>query len=382
MQIDLVFPKMPPATDGIGDHTARLAAALRQRVDVRVRTSQNAADAVPGVEVVNAFQLPPRRGILDIVNSVGTMPPDWLIVQFNQFSYGRWGLNPFLPLALYRLKQRHPSMKLAVLFHEDFVPVTSIANGVMTTWQRAQFWCLGALSDRIFFSIRPWTDRYRSWFPSTPVHHLPVGSNIPRVEGDRRTIRQEIKIGSRTPVVGVFGSLHASRLLTHIRAAYDAIGDGSDSTAAHPDPLLLYIGPDGTDFEHAMGDRRVHAAGCLPAQEVSRHFQAMDVYLAPFVDGVSTRRGSFMTGLQHGAPTVSTVGPLTDPELKRINGEAARLAPADEPASFAGAARDLMADADRRQAIGEAAFAVYDRYYTFDVIADRLLNHLCETVQT
>ncbi|NBC86063.1 MAG: glycosyltransferase [Bacteroidetes bacterium] len=380
MQIDLVFPKMPPATDGIGDHTARLAEALVQSVDVRVHTSQDAADPVPGVDVVNAFRLPPRRGILDIGDSVGTTPPDWLLVQFNQFSYGRWGLNPFLPLALYRLKQQHPPMNLAVLFHEDFVPVTSFENGVMTTWQRAQFWCLGALSDRIFFSIRPWRDRYRSWFPSTPVNHLPVGSNIPRLDADRRTVRQEIGIGARTPVLGVFGSLHASRLLTHIRAAYDAIGTDSDSTAAHTDPLLLYIGPDGADFERAMGRRRVHSAGCLPGPDVSRHFRAMDVYLAPFVDGVSTRRGSFMTGLQHGTPTVSTLGPLTDQELQRVDGQAACLAPADEPASFARAARDLMADADRRQELGETARALYDRRFSFDVIADSLLTQLCETV--
>ena len=61
-------------------------------------TAQPVADAIDGVEVVHAFRLPPRRGVWDLVETVRANPPDWLFVQFNQFSYGRWGLNPFCRL--------------------------------------------------------------------------------------------------------------------------------------------------------------------------------------------------------------------------------------------------------------------------------------------
>ena len=32
----------------------------------------------------------------------------------------------------------------------------------MTTWQRAQFWALGALADHVFFSIDPWVQKYQA----------------------------------------------------------------------------------------------------------------------------------------------------------------------------------------------------------------------------
>jgi len=102
----------------------------------------------------------------------------------------------------------------------------------------------------------------------------------------------------------------------------------------------------------------------------------MDLYLAPFVDGVSTRRGSFMTGLQHGIPTVSTIGPLTDPLLQDANDEAHCLAPVDSPGEFARTAHALWNAPQRRAQMGRAGRAFYNTHFAFDVVADRLLNHL------
>ena len=374
MTIDLIFPVLPPTLDGIGDHTARLAEALENHVTVRVRTAQATYDSIPGVEIETAFSYPPRRGVLELVDTVPADPPDWMFLQFNQFSYGRWGLNPFLPLALFQLSRRLPAMRIAVMFHEDFVPVTNWKNALMTTWQRAQFWALGQLADHVFFSIGPWIQQYNNWFPNTPVDHLPVGSNMPYVETDRIAIRGELGIASDTVVLGVFGSLHNSRLLSHIRAAGDAVQQETD------DLLLLYIGPHGPGFKDAMRDLPVLDAGRLPAMEVSRHFQAMDCLLAPFTDGVSTRRGSFMTGLQHGIASVATRGPLTDEVLREADGTAVLLAPVEDPDRFAQHTLSLWQEPDRRQLIGNAGRRLYDDHFAFDATAKTLANHLSKEV--
>lgn len=370
MTIDLVFPILPPTLDGIGDHTARLAEALSGRATVRVLTAQAQADPIPGATVETAFSHPPRRGVLTLAEAVRADPPDWLFLQFNQFSYGRWGLNPFLPMVLSQIRRHCPSTRLAVLFHEDFLPATTWRNAIMTTWQRAQFWALGRLADRVFFSIEPWVQQYQSWFPETPADHLPVGSNIPQVEAERETVRHRLGIDEKTVILGVFGSLHESRLLSHIRAAAETVQDDAE------DALLLYIGPHGEDFRRAMNGCPVLDAGRLPGRSVSRHFQAMDVYLAPFVDGASTRRGSLMTGLQHGVPTVSTVGPLTDPVLREADGETVHLAPVENVDAFAQCVRALQRDAGRRAEIGAAGRQLYEENFTFDALAERLLNHL------
>lgn len=371
MTIDLIFPVLPPTLDGIGDHTARLAEALSRRATVRVLTAQDESNPIPGVPVEPAFTHPPRRGVLELTSAVQADPPDWLFLQFNQFSYGRWGLNPFLPAALYRAKQRCPDMRLAVLFHEDFLPATTWKNAVMTTWQRPQFWMLGRLADHVFFSIEPWVRQYRSWFPDTPVDHLPVGSNIPHVDADREAVRETLGIDDGTFVAGVFGSLHESRLLSHIRTAADAIRDEAD------DALLLYVGPDGEEFQRAMNGVPVLDAGRLSARAVSRHFQAMDLYLAPFIDGVSTRRGSFLVGLQHGLPTVSTHGPLTDPMFRDHDGTTFALAPADDPYAFGRAVAALHRTPERRSAMKSGARRLFEDDFGWETIADRALRALC-----
>jgi len=370
MRIDLVFPRFPPALDGIGDHTARLAEALSSHATVRVLTAQTEPARPPGPTVENAFSYPPRRGVWELIEAIRGHPPDWIFLQFNQFSYGRWGLNPFLPGALYQIKRRCSGVRIAVMFHEDFLPVTSWRNAVMTTWQRAQFWALGRLADRVFFSIDPWVQRYQSWFPGTSVDHLPVGSNIPRIDANRTAVRQLIGVEEGTFILGVFGSLHESRLLPHIRKATESVWKAGGT------PSLLYIGPHGDEFRQELEDLPVFDAGCLPAREVSRRFQAMDLYLAPFVDGVSTRRGSFMTGLQHGIPTVSTAGRLTDPVLRTADEKAFRLAPADRPDQFAQCVRALWKAPERRTALGTAGQQLYDQHFAFDVIAEQLTQNL------
>ena len=145
MRLDVLFPFLPPALDGIGDHTAHLArAAAEAGADVRVLTAMEGADPIPGARVERAFAPPipsPIRGaeaaarpnrVGQAIAAVERDPPDWLLVQFQQFSYGRYGFNPWLPLALARLKRTRPGVRLAVMMHEDFVPVTSWKFAVMT----------------------------------------------------------------------------------------------------------------------------------------------------------------------------------------------------------------------------------------------------------
>lgn len=370
MKVDLLFPVLPPKLDGIGDHTARLAQALSRHADVRVLTTQAEHDPIPGVSVETAFSLPPRRGVYELIDAVHDASPDWLFIQFNQFSYGRWGLNPFLPLTVRRLRKSPHAPRIAIMFHEDFVPVTNWKNAIMTTWQRWQFWMLGRLADQVFFSIDPWVERYRSWFPDTPVHHLPVGSNMPHVVADRQAVRTELGINPDTFVLGVFGSLHNSRLIGHIRHATKAVADASNNFK------LLYIGPHGDAFCRAMESWPVLDGGRLPAEAVSRHLRAMDVHLTPFVDGVSTRRGSFMAGLQHGVPTVATHGPLTDALLTRRHKQAFLLAPVEAPDRFAEHVVALWRQPEKRRAMGKAGEDLYREHFTFEAAAGTVADRL------
>lgn len=373
MKLHLVFPALPPTLDGIGDYTARLAAALQARQhEVKVFTAQEAFDEVPGVAVQRAFAIRPPRATRRLFDAVRRDPPDWLVVQYNPFSYGRWGLNPYLPLVLQRIKRRCPRMRIAVMVHEPFVPVESWSTALMTTWQRGQLWLLGQTSDLVFFSIAPWAERFRRWFPGTPVHHLPVSSNVPRTSAPRQAVREEIGLAPDDFVVGVFGGAHPSRLLHFVRAAVEAVQ--ADVRALR----VLYVGAAGTRVRDALGDAALIDAGALPAAEVSRHFAAMDLYLAPFRKGVSTRRGSFLVGLQHGVATVSTRGIHTDAALLDADGSAFLLASDDDSSGYGRLASALAQDEARRSRIGRTGETLFQTSFCWPRIADTLLTALEE----
>lgn len=370
MRIDLVFPAVPPAHDGIGDHTARLARILSEHCSVRILTAQRDPAPIPGVEIESAFSLDRPWRIFDLCESVAVHPPDWLVVQFNQFSYGRWGFNPFLPLALDRVRRSTPAVNVAWIAHEDFMPATSLSSALMHFWQRWQFRALGERSDQIFFSIEPWVRKYGPWFPDTPVHHLPIGSNIPFVEEDPAPLRTELELNNAF-VVGFFGTLRA-RLLDHIDAALQALGEQPS------DVVFLYVGPDGDELREALPDAPLLDAGRLPAEDVSRHLRVMDLHLTPFIDGVSTRRGSFMAGLQHGVPTLATDGELTDPLLRKAHEQAFVLSPTGDPGAFASAAVTLMNNPDRRRQLGREGQRLYDETFSFDITTPAFLDTLRE----
>lgn len=376
MTIDLVFPALPPALDGIGDHTALLAEALhRAGCSVRVHTAQPNAAPIPGVDVSKDFDITNPWNVRRLASAVAADPPDWLLVQFNQFSYGRYGFNPWLPWTLREIQRRNPEVRIAWMAHEDFVPPKNWKFAIMRQWQRWQFRKLGEIADSIFFSIDPWVRKYQSWFPETPVFHLPVGSNIPHEGCSRMEARQAIGIDLDAFVVGVFGTMRASRLPGHIRAAVLALHERD------PQIRLLYVGPDGEALQAALPGISIIDAGRLPASEVSVHLSAMDIHLAPFVDGLSTRRGSAMAGLQHGVTTLSTDGPLTDTVLRDLNRSAFVLTPVESQSAYAQSALELYPDDARRLEISQSGQRVFNNLFSWEAIAERLITTLGNSSQ-
>lgn len=372
MDIDLMFPVLPPAFDGIGDHTAHLACNLAKKgCGVRIWTASKEATPIPNVEIRSVLRTGVSTDISASVDSMSSVPPDWLVVQYNPFSYGTRGWNPYLIFSLRRLRSLAPKLRVAAIIHEPFLPPDSLRWAIMSVWQRWQFWRLGQLADALFFSTELWASTFTTWFPESNVYHLPVGSNIPIIRGNHRTeVRARYQIPEDAFVVGVFGSGHPSRLLSFIAAALKSIRQ------AEPSLEILYIGTAGDKVRHELSAFTVHDAGALPASDVSRHFGAMDLYLAPFRKGVSSRRGSFWAGVQHGVATISTYGIHTGPTLHRAAGRCFLLAPDDDPTAYAESALRLAIDSQSRSDIAAEGARLFSRHYTWPVLTERLLTAL------
>jgi glycosyltransferase involved in cell wall biosynthesis len=220
----------------------------------------------------------------------------------------------------------------------------------------------------VFSSTQVWAEMLRSWRPRRPVVHLPVGSNIPDRRAHRSRMRESLGAGSGDAVLAAFGTGHPSRRLEYVAAAANAVAQRRGPT------LLLNLGANAPTVGGLTGDVRVEAPGALPADKVAAVLAAADVFLAPFVDGVTTRRGSFMAALRAGVAVVATSTPATDDILR--NDPGITLVPIGQVDAFADAAVRLSQDGDLRAGAASAVVELYDSQFDWPVLARLLLERL------
>ncbi|PQV65209.1 Glycosyltransferase involved in cell wall bisynthesis [Abditibacterium utsteinense] len=376
VKIALVAAALPPQLNGIGDYTANLARELAKSHQVSILTATNTPfDPILGLEIHPIFRIGDAKSFRAIDAWTRREKPDWIVLQYQCFSYGKWGFNLELPRAMARVARHaknESGTRFALMMHEPFVRATTPKNAVMSLWQRWQLWSLGQNARANFFSIEAWQNEFSPWFPRRANVHLPVMSNIPALFAARDAARRELGLENRDFVLGIFGTAHDSRLLERALDAARAVSE------AGWQPVVLYIGPHGAAMRAALPGLQILAPGALPAPEISRHFAAMDIYLATFVDGVSTRRGSLMAALQHGVPVVGTAGNLTDTLWHRENGRSIALAPVADAQRFAALVADLVSNPEKRQKMGSAGRALYEREFSVEVTA----RHLMETLDS
>jgi glycosyltransferase involved in cell wall biosynthesis len=121
------------------------------------------------------------------------------------------------------------------------------------------------------------------------------------------------------------------------------------------------------------GAGNVYCTGYIPPEEVSRWFQSSDLFLAPFLDGMTTRRTSAISAMAHGLPVVTTRGPLFDAPVF----EQSPLVITDcDTHQFSEAVLRLMKNEALRREIGAATALFFERLFRWSVIANRLLS--CE----
>jgi glycosyltransferase involved in cell wall biosynthesis len=343
MRISLLYRDRGASVDGIRDYTTQLAGALGAR----------GADV--SVELLDANRFPSRLKEADAV-----------IVQYNPFSYGRWGVAPWLPAGMHRVKGGDRGPLLALMVHEPYMPLSNWRAALMGGWQRLQMVALRSAADVTFVSIERWVDAVRRCGPRRSVHHLPVGSTLPDMRSRRDSARVMLKVEDPTIVLTAFGTGHPSRLTRHIEAAATALHE-----AGH-DVVLLNLGAGAPRPEGVPQAVPVETPGRLESGALATYLSAADIFVAPFIDGVSARRSTFIAALQHALPIVAIDGPLTDRFIRKA-ARACRLVPSLDPEPFAGAVVELARRPREREQFAQGARLLYEQRFAWPVIADQVL---------
>ena len=295
---------------------------------------------------------------------------DWLVVEYNPFGFGKWGYCPWLIATLRRLKKSRQA-RVAVMFHETQVPDRPFKLWVMRQWQNRQLRALARLADTIFVSTTRWIAEIQDVFPRAVCHHLPVGSNLPASKLSYEEAREKLKIPQDTLVLGMFGSSHPSRMTDWMSAAVRAAATVQDKL------VVLYVGKDGKSFREVCAGFAFMDEGPLPAEAAADRMRAMDLLISPFIDGISTRRGSAIAGFQHGVAVGSTWAHHTDALLREGAPENLILAPRDDQNAFTEKIMQWIATKWKRAESGRDEMeAFFQRHFAWPVIARKTLDQL------
>jgi glycosyltransferase involved in cell wall biosynthesis len=348
----LITPEFPPLPGGVSEHSRVLAAAAAGRgLAVHVWTTAGAQPA-EGIQLhtnLGAFT-PAELAQTDAALDRHAAPRD-ILVQWVPHGFGSRGMN--VHVGRWVARRAAKGDRVDVMVHEPFVDYfkgswIQPARGLV---QRRMTRRVVRAARRVWMSIPGWESRLLPMLrQGASLRVLPVPGTIPV---DRSTsaiadVRRRA-LGPATRLVGHFGAggpYAEAALQSAVRAL----------SAERQDVAFVCIGRGSTELAGRLQAPRVTATGTIDLTSLSHHLSACDVLLQPYVDGVSGRRTTTISALEHGVPVATTVGPLSEPFWK--DSRAVAVVPADAPHLLAAAVEELLAD-DRRAEAQSAAVALY-----------------------
>jgi glycosyltransferase involved in cell wall biosynthesis len=365
--------RVPPAPDGVGDYTYHLARAIAGECRVTILTTQGQQ----GGREHERFEIVPLvrdwgfGGWAELWALLQRLQPTVVNIQWVPFMWGRYGINFSLPLLALRL--RWAGYVTTTTVHELYVRIDQWGRLIVGPIQRLQLLLLILGSTRVIATTecwRHWILRYMPW-RRHDVICVPAGSNIPLPEGlvpDRAECRRRLQISHDQIVVAVFSPFSAGKMLGVIARTWGAL------RGRYPGLQLVVIGADADEMRRRAPsiawDESVRWTGYLPPADVSTWLWASDLLLAPFDDGISTRRTSVITALAHGLPVVSTRGALTDRDV--FDNSPVVLTDVDDEAGIVDAVERLIRDRDARHSLRQSSLGFYQSHFAWPSIAEQV----------
>ena len=374
-----VTGEYPPMLGGVGRYTAELARALHvQGAQIAVLTDRQvtASSQPDAVRVLTQSGGWGWRLLTDVPARAREVGADWVHIQYQTAAYG---MHPAINALPYFLR-RH-GLRTAWTYHDLRIPYLFPKAG-----DRLRHWVtrlpLRVANAVVVTNQSDWQS-VQEQTRAGQLHRVPIGSDIEsRQFSDEERSRRRAARGydSGQLVLGYFGFLNASKGgLTLVETLAALVQDGRD---AH----LLMIGErvgasDETNFSYLQQveasiaeqglDNRVQWTGHKSDAEVAAEFDAIDVLVMPYEDGMSLRRSTLTAALANGCAIVTThpQGPTPEltPDVDLL------LVPPRDPAKTAAAVARIAEDA--RLAVNLRANARQAaRQFRWDVIAARHLE--------
>lgn len=338
----IVSPSRHGEFDGIGDYAHRLSEALSTAMPASHVTMGRDLRAVPASEVSAVLlQYYPRA----FFGADGRTVRRWLRTL------------------------RASGIPVVTTMHELWPPATRSLRrmGARAVMRHVAGRVIAQSSDVVCTLDRSVSELMRAGLidpPRTTV--IPVGSNIERVAGP--------PLPPRSPrTVTMFGQPAAMHRPTLAALAQWLEQQRGTVTLRWLNRSVAESQQTWVD-ELGLSTAHIEFFGGLGIPDASALLASADLALAPYVDGVSTRRTTLVAQLQHGRPIVGTDGVSTGALLR--DQSALALVPVGVPGDFVGTVERLLGEPATRIAMGDAAAALFDAEFSWPRIADAYLRLL------
>lgn len=381
MKICLLSARFPPQRCGVGDYTYFLSGALAGRGhSVDVLTAMGELDELlypppVGVQVHRVVTSWEAKGLPDLIGHLRRLRSQVLVIQYTPHSFDHRGITfaiNLLPTLL-----RFSQVRIITNFHELYITFSrSIKRNTGALWQRSSAMLLATASHALTVTAPEWQSRLQSIGIRKSVEMIPVGSNIPLApisDEDRALLRNSIFRKTDGLLVAGFGARHDRDIPTALYALQQLKKRGPAKLVwiggGNPNPQQT-LSIEQALRDHGLDGNDVEWTGALRHPEVSRLLSACDVMILPFVDGVSTRRTSAVSALQHGLPLLTTRGASLQPWF--VQGENVYLSPTGDRQGLADGLVELARRPDLRARLAQGGRRLYETYFGWDVIAQQV----------
>ena len=364
----LITSEYPPQPGGVSDYTYQLAnslAAVGNHVHVWCPPHSTERSGSPGIIVHPDLGTFRPKDLREVSRRLNRFPaPRRILVQWVPHGYGFFSMNLGFCAWLWNRVARHRD-KVELMVHEPFLAFGegSWRQNIPAMVHRLMTMILLRTADRVWISIPEWERCLRPYAFGRPVpfQWRPIPSNVPVIDNlvAAQTVRRRYGMNNGL-LIGHFGT-YGRPVASLLEPILFAIGQ---DFAQH---TILLMGIGSEDFRQALVERKpelalqIQATGALAPEDLSSHFAACDLLIQPYLDGVSTRRTSFMAGLAHGRAIVTTSGRATEP-LWATTGAVA-LASAGDADGFVKLLNELCEDESKRERMGNLARKLYQERF-------------------
>lgn len=369
----IITCEYPPQTGGVSDYTYCVAEALAAQGDevhVWYRDYSAPPPQLEGVTLHRELGQFTPSDLRRVGAELDRFPsPRRILVQWVPHGYGYRSMNVAF-CGWLRNRAVRKQDRVEIMLHEPFLPFSSksIRQSAVALVHRFMTVVLLQAAERVWMSIPGWENRWRPYALGRriPFQWLPIPAGIPVRDDPAGVEAERHKRGRGTGfLIGHFGT-YGPPVTQFLEPILFAL-------ASEPaDQRVLLMGRGSEEFRRAMIQKdarmadRLEATGPLPPGELSLHIAACDVLIQPYPDGVSSRRTSFMAGLSHAKPVVTTSGELSE-DCWAESG-VIPIAPAGDVTRFVQLVDALRDQPEERRRLGHTARIFYQERFDIEHI--------------